>query len=414
MNYASVRDWLQEHTLIEPSLLEGPGLETLIAERIATFGGGEPAYVAELARSPDEIDRLIAGIAVPETWLFRYPRSYELLLGFLERRLAAGAASLRMLSIGCATGQEAYCLGMTALHAGWSAERVRIEGIDRNGEFLRTAEIAEYSATSVRAEIPDWGVRYLIRTGDRITIDPSVRGVVRFARGDITNPAVLRGTGPFDVVFCRNVMIYLNATARERLLDSICAELDLGALLFVGHAEQLLCGAMPLRPVNAPHSFALERCDGARAEAEPRATAGRRAGLPTTPGPRKPELAAPAPSSPPGLGQGKPPEASLDDARDLADSGRVQEAESMIRAIIARRGPSATALELLGQIRLAVNDISGAKRFFEQAVYLDPHRSASLLQLALISERSGEAVRAATYWDRARRAAVAHEQERRS
>jgi cytochrome c-type biogenesis protein CcmH/NrfG len=71
-------------------------------------------------------------------------------------------------------------------------------------------------------------------------------------------------------------------------------------------------------------------------------------------------------------------------------------------------------MELLGMIRMSANDTAGAKRLFEQAVYLEPTRSASLLQLALISERSGDARRAATYWDRARRAPADAGQERRA
>ena len=99
MTHSSVRRWLEDHTLIEPTLLEGLGFESLVAERVATFGGSEPAYIAELASSPDELDRLIAGIAVPETWLFRYPRSYDLLLDFLRRRLAAGRVAWRIRNL---------------------------------------------------------------------------------------------------------------------------------------------------------------------------------------------------------------------------------------------------------------------------------------------------------------------------
>ena len=410
MTYSSVRRWLQEQTPIEPSLLEGASLDVLIAERLPAFGNSESAYIAQLARSSDEVDRLIAAIAVPETWLFRYPRSFDLLLEFLRRRLAESQGPLRMLSIGCATGQEPFCMAMTALHAGWPAERIEIVGLDRNERFLSAAADARYGPASVRTEIPAWAMAYLNRSGDTITIDPAVRALVRFARVDVTAPEALRPYGPCDAIFCRNLLIYLNPTARQRLLDAISAQLAPGALLFVGHAEQAMRSDAPLRPVAAPHAFALQIGDRPSPVVLPAPAPVR---IPARPAiaPRAP--VAPARREPAPVVPSREPEESLEAARELADSGRTDEAETMVRAILARRGPSAAAMELLGMIRISLNDLPGARRHFEQAVYLEPDRAASLLQLALISERSGDARRAATYWDRACRAPKRAHEERR-
>jgi chemotaxis protein methyltransferase WspC len=413
MTHTAVRRWLEEHTPIEPSLLDGAGIEMLIAERVTSLGGREQAYVTELGRSPEEVDRLLAAVAVPETWLFRYPRSYDLLLEFLQRRLASGATSLRMLSIGCATGQEPYCMAMTALHAGWPADRVHVEGVDRNQEFLRAAAIAKYGAASIRTEIPPWAVGFLHRSGDTVAIDPAVRALVRFRRADVTDRAALSGAGPFDVIFCRNLLIYLNAAAREGLLGSICDEIAPGGLLFVGHAEHFIHGKGPFRAVNAPHAFAMEAV-GAEAGVSVRPPAvDRMAAVVSAPPPRAVVRATESPRPTVRIETEHPTEGTIEDARALADSGRAEEAEAMIRGIIARGGPSAPAMELQGMIRMSVNDVDGAKRLFEQAVYMEPARSASLLQLAIISERSGAARRAASYWDRAQRGSADHSEERR-
>lgn len=401
-----MRRWLEERAHIEPSLLEGAGLDAAVAGRIAQFGGAEPAYVEALSRVPEEADRLLADIAVPETWFFRYPRSYDLLLGFLESLRASGEPALRMLSIGCATGQEPYGMAITALHAGWPADRVTVEALDRNSGFLRVATKGEYGASSIRTEAPAWAMPFLQRKGDMIVVAPPVRGLVRFTRADVSDPASLRGAGPFHVVFCRNLLIYLNSQARTSLLDSICAELAPDGLLFVGHAEQGLRGASPLRAVSASHAFALQPHQPGEGQETPPAPARRSPARsqhlhdrPTAP------LAALTPAVQPH--EPSPAhEESLDIARGLADTGRIEDSEAMIRAVIARRGPSAEACELLGMIRLSVNDDAGAKRLFEQSVYLDPSRAASLLQLAMISERSGDSRRAGAYWDRARRASA--------
>jgi chemotaxis protein methyltransferase WspC len=406
MRYAAVRRWLEEHALVEPSLLDSSAMDPLVAERLAVFGAGEAAYVEALARLPDEVELLMAGIAVPETWLFRYRRSFDLLLEFLERRLAAGDAALRMLSVGCATGQEPYCMAMTALQAGWPPDRVTVEGLDRNREFLATAAAGEYSALSIRGEIPAWAVPLLECRGDTVAIARAVRGLVRFSRADITDPAALRGTGPFQVIFCRNVLIYLNARARSTLLDSVCAELVPDGLLFVGHAEQMIRGSSPLRVVEASHAFALGKQGSGPVPETPAPAVGRlptrsvASSVPLTPPVARASDAVPAPAA------RNEREESVQTARDLADEGRAAEGEAMVRSVIARRGLSADAVELLAMIRMSVNDTAGAKRLFEQAVYLEPSRSTSLLQLAIISERSGDTRRAASYWERARRAST--------
>lgn len=301
-------------------------------------------------------------------------------------------------------------MAMTALEAGWTADRVHIEGLDRNAEFLRAAAVARYGTGSIRTEIPSWAVRFLRRSGDTFAVDPAVCAMVRFTRADVTDVAVMGGTGPWDVVFCRNLLIYLNAAARARLLESIVAQLAPGGLLFVGHAEQVMRGALPLRAVSSPHAFALELVDEKTAVTH-RPPAARSAFTHTfappalsIARPTPPPTSTPSPTARPE--PGPHPENSVEDARAMADAGHTREAEVMIRAIIARRGPSASAMELLGMIRMCQNDSGGARRLFEQAVYLEPARSASLLQLALISERAGESGRAASYWERARRASA--------
>ncbi|MCC6428450.1 MAG: hypothetical protein IT435_16730 [Phycisphaerales bacterium] len=397
MTALSVRDWLVRNTALEPSLLEGPSFDALVAERIAAVSAGDArAYVAGLSTHPPEVDRLIAGIAVPETWLFRYPRSFDVLADHLGSRLASGTTTLRMCSIGCATGQEPLCMAITALHAGWAPQRIAIDAIDRSPDALRIATQGRYSSASIRGEIPAWATPYLRHDGEWIRIDPIAQSCVRFSQGDASTWSAPQ---TLDVVFCRNLMIYMNAAVRTSLLSAIHDALVPGGLLFVGHAE-MFTGKQQWRPVPAPHTFALERIETDAAlqptavrAATPLATHAH-AALATG----RDVLPAPTPA------RKIPAGAMLDDARALADAGQLRESESIVRTLLAQHGPSAAALELLGLIRMAVNDAADAKRCFEQAVYLEPDRTASLLQLAVISERAGDARRAAAYWDRARRA----------
>jgi chemotaxis protein methyltransferase WspC len=412
MSYPLVRRWLMEHTALEPSLLEGAGFDALVAGRLAACGAADDAgYAALLDRSPDEVDQLVAGIAVPETWLFRYPRSFEVLAEFAARRLAEGRPELRLCSVGCATGQEPYCMAMAALHAGWPADRVHIEALDRSAELLRTAAAAEYGPASIRTEIPAWALPHLQRRGEHVVVDPAVRAMVRFTCADATAPGVLGAFAPFDAVFCRNVLIYLTSAARARLLSAICEALTSGGMLVVGHAEHSMRGDVPLRAVAARHAFALERVE---ARAESRVPSAELVGALGTRHPALGTSDAVAPRALPPISRPTPmpapaalePEETIDDACALADAGRIQDAERSVRGIMARRGPSARAFELLGMIRLAARDSAGARRLFEQALYLEPERPLALLQLAIISESSGDSRRTAALWERVHRASA--------
>lgn len=408
MKHQTIVRWLEANTAVEPSLLGGPGLEALIAERLAAFNGDESAYVEVLRHSPDELDRLFAGIAVPETWLFRYPRSFDVLLEYCGKLLLENAPVLRMLSVGCATGQEACCMALVAREAGWPGAKIQIRAIDRNQDFLDAAKKGEFSAASIRNEMPGWAMSALHREHGRIRMDRSVTDLIQFSRADITKPGALLGLGPFDVIFCRNILIYLNASAREQLVSMLCAELKSDGLLFVGHAEMGMRGSSPLQPLGEPHAFVLRKIVGSSKE-KSRAIASERRLPPVRTEPvTNPAVETPTrASTPKALPSEVGTQPTVEDARDLADAGLSEQAESMVRAIIAREGTSGESLELLGLIRMSRGDPDGAKRLFEEAVYLEPDRAASLLQLAMLSERAGDVRRAATFWERAKRSGTA-------
>lgn len=403
MNDGPVQRWLIDHTPLEPDLLTGPGFDRLIAERAAAAGcPDESAYASLLSRSPDELERLTSAVAVPETWLFRYPESFRHLEQALGQRLASGAPTLTMASLGCAGGEEPFSMAMTGRHAGWPAESIRIDAVDGSRAALARAALGVLGPGSIRTELPDWSARWLRPADGAVAVDPEIRGLIRFTHDDLTRPGALPAGPVYDIILCRNLLIYLNEAARARLVTAIAAALTPGGLLYVGHAEPLLWAGPGLRPVHAAHTFCLERAD---ARIEPRASEGqpRRTPAPAArPVTRPPARAAsPAPSLP---GRAAAPAApTIEDARDLADAGRFEECETVLRDLLARRGPGAEALELLGMVRMAARDEPGARACFERALYLEPDRAASLLQLAMIYERRGELRRAGVFWDRARR-----------
>ncbi len=400
MRHRLVQAWLREHTPLEPLLLEGSVLDPLLAERIAAAAdGSEVKYVELLRRCEGELDRVMSSIAVPETWFFRYPESFKHLAAFLGERRDAG--SVTIASVGCAAGEEPLSIAMTALHAGVPPAAIRIEAIDRSPAALLRAEAGVYGPASIRTEIPAWAAVFM-EHGDRgVRVDPEVRRLVRFSRGDATLSGTLSAGSRFDVIFCRNVMIYLSEAARARLLDTLTQSLAPDGLLFVGHAEPLLCGRSGLRPVEASQAFCLGR-------ARPAVTAPLT--LPEAPRHVRADVASrPAVPSRPTVARHRSAaiemEPDLAAARELANAGRMRECEALIRGLSAGNEPSAEAFELLGMTRMSVDDFDAARVCFEQSLYLDPDRAAAILQLAMIHEKNGDLRRADVYWQRARRIA---------
>lgn len=455
---------LERVAAIDPATLATPSFTTMLMERARSRSAGDlMAYRRLLERDPEEVERLVAAIAVPETWLFRYPRSFELLVAHLRSLSERSGTStrtgpVRLLSVGCATGAEPFAIAMSALHAGLIAERSQrpgdaapslavepspastfvVEAVDRSPEALAIAVTGRLGRSALRGERPSWTEPYLRVNEHGATVTEAVLAAVRFRRADAL--AEPWDAGRYEAIFCRNVCVYLSLDARTRLLSALADALVDGGLLFLGHADSVgpPQGAVTtLEPVRSPHVFAWRRgaaqprpalgvpptADRARpsrsgAPSAHEATSARRpqpssrttsselASPSRSPGasPSRPSTPGrPAEASPSSIGSAPPPP-SLADARRLADAGDHVAADAALRAIAARGEVSAEACELAGVVALARGDAEAAQRALERAVYLEPRRASALLHLAMIADRRGNQEVARRWRERARSA----------
>ncbi len=199
-------------------------------------------------------------ITTNETHFFREPIHFQ----FLEERVftawqaAVNARQrdrvLRVWSAGCSTGQEAYSLAMILLdhfphHNKWSIE---ILATDLSRRALATAEQGVWSADKAR-EIPRHYLRKYTLKGvgefqGQVKAAPSIR-IVRFARLNLNDENYPAWLGKFDLIFCRNVLIYFDIESRNRVLGRLVKHLAPDGFLFVGHAETLTSACPSLRCV---------------------------------------------------------------------------------------------------------------------------------------------------------------------
>lgn len=231
---------------VKKALLAGRLAKRLRELSLASYG-----EYFEIVRA-DEAERIhmLDCISTNETHFFREPRHFELLA---ERILPTWQAEadagrrprrIRVWSAACSTGEEPYTLAMTLLRAfpagsGWEIE---ILATDISTRVLERAKAATWPIDKSREIPPEYLKAFMLRgTGaqeGKMRAGPEIRSLVRFARLNL-NDDVYAAVGQFDLVFCRNVLIYFDTATKARVVDRLIDHLAPSGCFFLGHAESL-------------------------------------------------------------------------------------------------------------------------------------------------------------------------------
>jgi chemotaxis protein methyltransferase CheR len=370
-------------------------------------------YLSRLGagRWDDELAAIAEHLTITETYFFRHNEQFRALAEVaLPDRLAARAGQrvLRLLSVGCSSGEEAYTLAIVAREAepdpGWI---ISVLGVDANPAMLRKASDAHYSAWSLR-ETPD-AVRqrwFHAENDGRYEVDPAVRASVRFRQHNVANddPGLWRYE-QYDVIFCRNLLMYLTRDAAAALIGRMTRALVPGGYLFLGHTDSLGNRPEGLEPMHSNSSFFYRRSTAVLAPAsreEP-----------------QPAREQPQPAKKTDLldliraerfaeALAASEQQSSEEPRDLllhavllAQAGRLDEAEIDVRKLLDIDGLSADAHHLLGVCLEADATVDVAIGHYRLAAYLDPGFAMPRLRLGLLNRRRGDHRAAAAELDRA-------------
>ncbi|HJZ91756.1 MAG TPA: CheR family methyltransferase [Gemmataceae bacterium] len=219
-------------------------LERRIRKRMEAVGIGTFSdYVDYLEVHPDEFVHLFNTILINVTSFFRDPQVWEYLGSEVVPRIVAAkrdSEPLRVWSAGCASGEEAYTLGIILAEAlGLDAfrERVKIYGTDIDNDALNQARQASYTLKDLEDVRPDLHEKYFEPNGDRRLFRKDLRRNVIFGRHDLMQDAPI---SRLDLLVCRNCLMYLNAETQARILERFhFAVLD-GGYMVLGKAEMLL------------------------------------------------------------------------------------------------------------------------------------------------------------------------------
>lgn len=197
------------------------------------------AYLALLAGSDEETARLVERVTIKVSRFYRNAAAFDRLRTAILPQLAERrqGAPLRIWSAGCASGEEAYSLAMLLDAASLPGT---VHATDLDGSALDVARRGLYPEASLR-ELPEaFRRRYLVPQADGIwSVDDLLRSRVRFGRHDLTSLQDPPGATRFDLVSCRNVLIYLQRDLQEQVFDRLQGALADGGCLFLGEAESL-------------------------------------------------------------------------------------------------------------------------------------------------------------------------------
>ena len=273
-------------------------LERVIRGRMTAVGEPDAdAYARVLDADADERDRLVEEIVVAESWFFRDLPVFDVLRRFAAARMPPAGRPLRVLCAPCAAGEEPFSVAMALLEEGLPASSFSIDAVDVSRTALTRAATATYSANAFRT--PAWGFRerWFHQEGAAARLDDAVRRCVAFTRGNVLDEAFLAGREGYDVIFCRNLLIYLTADARERVERMLDRLLAADGLLVLGAAEPPILRG-PWIPAAHQAAFALRRGGSQTAAAAPPPAALPRPAAAVPPMPAKPRPAKPRPATP--------------------------------------------------------------------------------------------------------------------
>src|SRR5712692_4807875 len=195
-----------------------------------------------------EIERFINSISTNHTKFFREQHHFahfapNVAGAFVHATNGASGGRLRIWSAGCSTGEEPYTIALVLRReiADMTRHDVKILATDIDTDVLAKASWGEFSAEALD-NIPDPFCRYLQQTdgsnGAAIKVAQDVRSLITFRALNLVETWPVKG--PFDAIFCRNVMIYFDAPTKSKLIERFIRLIKPGGFLYIGHSESLL------------------------------------------------------------------------------------------------------------------------------------------------------------------------------
>jgi chemotaxis protein methyltransferase WspC len=404
MLQASVEALIKQRTGIDAAIVGSGLIRSAIERRMRVHQiTDQTAYWHLLTQDPAAVQQLIEVVVVPETWFFRDRSPFQFLVTHVNRLQSSQSPPLKILSVPCSTGEEPYSIAMALIQAGVPPSQFQIDGIDISQKNIHQAIIGIYPAFSFRNDDEDLKATFFQQVGKTYQLADRVKQLVKFQVGNILAPQTWPMSQCYDIIFCRNLLIYFDQETRQKVLTRLNQLLKPTGVLFVGHAESSLLLNAGWQGVRVPFTFAYQKStqpsaklmarSSSRAIAQsiakiprpativattdiPVRASGRSAIAGLTPTPQ-PANQAPQPDR-------------LPQARQSADRGEFAIAKQLCAQQLQENPLQPEVHLLLGQIHQAQNQDNIAETYFSKTLYLQPECLEALIHLARLKQNRGD------------------------
>ncbi|MEM8757804.1 MAG: protein-glutamate O-methyltransferase CheR [Planctomycetota bacterium] len=244
-------------------------LESRLGHRLAEIEVDDfDQYIAFLTMGPyqtDEFQEMFNRITINETSFFRNEPQLDVfektvLPEMLEKRVSS--KRLRLWSAACSSGEEPFTMAMQvnrSLGVRLNDWRIEILGTDISEKCLNIAAGGRYSSYAVRSTPDLVKNRYFKQEGVFYDLDPSIRSMVNFEKHNLRDTLASKRHGTWDVIFCRNVMIYFDDEMKRRVVQMFHDQLADDGYLFIGHSESLRNLDVAFEQVPIPQGFCYKK-----------------------------------------------------------------------------------------------------------------------------------------------------------
>ncbi len=227
-------------------------------------------YISYLTMGPyqtEEFQEMFNRITINETSFFRNDAQLDVfenqvLPGLLEAR--ASTKRLRIWSAACSTGEEPFTLAMLlhrTLGVRLSDWRIEILGTDISEKALTVAQGGKYNSYAVRTTSSMMKSRYFKEDGRDFILDDTIRSMVNFEKHNLKDTLAAKRHGKWDVIFCRNVLIYFDDDMKSSVLGMFDNQLVSDGTLFIGHSERIKSLTDQFTQLQIPQGFCYQKTD---------------------------------------------------------------------------------------------------------------------------------------------------------
>ncbi len=244
-------------------------LESRLSRRLEELGFDDfDQYLMFLTAGPfqaEEFQEMFNRITINETSFFRNEPQLDVFERHVLPQLMQARAqtkTLRFWSAACSSGEEPYTMAIQ-LHrtlgvrlADW---RIEILGTDISEKVLDTASTGVYNHYAVKSLDPLVLRRYFTQQGAQYVLDPTIKSMVRFEKLNLKDTMAASRFGLFDVIFCRNVLIYFDDAMKQSCAQMFHRQLQPDGTLFIGHSESLRNLDVAFTSMNVPQAFAYTK-----------------------------------------------------------------------------------------------------------------------------------------------------------